>query len=77
MCFEEKYTYGETPTRKQIEDALDVLKAERFARWQTMMTEQEKEEIEQAHNLCIFLLSEAKKKKEGVSTPSKVSTPSS
>ena len=59
MCFEEKYTYGETPNRKQIEDALDVLKAERFARWQTMMTEQEKAEIEQAHNLCIFLLKEA------------------
>ena len=58
-CFEEKYTYGEKPNRKQLEDALEVLHCERFARWQTMMTEQEKYEIEQAHNLCIFMIREA------------------
>ena len=59
MCFEEKYVYGEEPSRKQMEDALDVLKAERLARWKTMMSEQEKYEIEQAHNLCIFMLKKA------------------
>ena len=59
MCFEERYTYGNEPSQKQLMDALDVLKAERLARWQTMMTEQEKAEIEQAHNLCIFMLKKA------------------
>ena len=56
MCFEEMYTYGNEPSQKQLMDAIDVLKAERLARWQVMMTEQEKTEIEQAHNLCIFML---------------------
>ena len=59
ICFDERYIYGQKPSRKQIEDALEVLKCERYARWQTMMTEQEKYEIEQAHNLCIFMLKEA------------------
>ena len=59
MCFEEPYTYGEKPNRKQLEDALEVLHCERFARWQMMMTEQEKYEIKQAHNLCIFMIREA------------------
>lgn len=57
-CFEEKYVYGETPTRQQLEDALQVLKCERYARWQSMMTDQEREEIEQAHYLCMYLLRE-------------------
>lgn len=55
----ESYSYGEKPTRHQLENALEVLKCERLARWQSMMTEQEKYEIEQAHNLCIYLLKEA------------------
>ena len=59
ICFDERYTYGQKPSRRQIEDALEVLKCERYARWQTMMTEQEKGEIEQAHNLCIYMLKEA------------------
>ena len=58
-CFKEKYTYGEKPTIQQLEDALEVLKCERFARWQSMMSEQEKYEIDQAHNICIYLLKEA------------------
>lgn len=57
-CFEQPYDYGKKPTNQQIEDALEVLKCERFARWQSQMTEQEKYEIENAHNLCIFLLKE-------------------
>lgn len=57
--FVEGYSYGEKPTRHQLESALDVLKCERLARWRSMMTEQEKYEIEQAHNLCIYLLREA------------------
>lgn len=56
LIFEEKYVYGETPTRQQLEDALEVLKCERYARWQSMMTDQEREEIEQAHYLCMYLL---------------------
>lgn len=58
-CFVEEYSYGEKPTKNQLESALEVLKCERFARWQSMMSEQEKYEIEQAHNICIFLLKKA------------------
>lgn len=59
QLFVDEYSYGEKPTRHQLESALEVLKCERLARWQTMMTEQEKYEIEQAHNICIFLLRDA------------------
>lgn len=59
QVFAEVYSYGEKPNRHQLESALEVLKRERLARWQVMMTEQEKNEIEQAHNLCIYLLKEA------------------
>lgn len=58
QCFADKYVFGEKPTRHQLESALEVLKCERLARWQSMMSEQEKYEIEQAHNLCIYLLKE-------------------
>lgn len=54
--FREKYTYGSKPTVVQLEDTLDVLKAERFARWQSMMSEEEKAEIEQAHTVCICVV---------------------
>ena len=59
QCFVDEYVFGEKPTRHQMESALEVLKCERLARWQSMMSEQEKYEIEQAHNLCIYLLKEA------------------
>ena len=57
-CFKQPYEIGAKPTKQQIEDALEVLKCERLARWQTQMTEKEKYEIENAHNLCIYLLRE-------------------
>ena len=59
QLFVDDYSYGEKPTKDQLENALEVLKCERLARWQSMMSEQEKYEIEQAHNLCIYLLKEA------------------
>jgi cellobiose-specific phosphotransferase system component IIA len=52
------YTYGEKPSREQAEEAMKTLKAERFARWQSEMLPNEKDEIDNAHNLCIFLLRE-------------------
>ncbi len=59
QLFVDEYSYGKKPTKDQLENALEVLKCERFARWQSMMSEQEKYEIEQAHNICIFLLRDA------------------
>lgn len=41
-----------------MKDALEVLKCERLSRWQSLMTEDEKYEVENAHNLCIYLLRE-------------------
>ncbi len=52
------YEYGSIPTKEQISESITILKMERFARWQSMMTEEEKHEIDQAHNVCIFMLRE-------------------
>ena len=52
------YTYREKPSREQAEEAIATLKAERLARWQSEMLPNEKNEIDNAHNLCIFLLRE-------------------
>jgi len=50
------YKYGLEPSKEQISNALDVLKCERVARWQSMMSDEEKEEIDSAHNVSIYLL---------------------
>lgn len=52
------YTYGEKPSREQAEEAMATLKAERLARWRAEMLLDEKDEIDNAHDLCIFLLRE-------------------
>ena len=52
------YTYGEKPSREQAEEAMETLKAERLARWRSKMPPNEKDDIDNAHNLCIFLLRE-------------------
>ena len=52
------YTYGEKPSREQAEKAMETLKAERLARWQSEMLPDEKKDINNAHDLCIFLLRE-------------------
>ena len=50
------YTYGEKPSREQAEEAMATLKAERLARWRSEMLPNEKDDIDNAHDLCIFLL---------------------
>ncbi len=58
-CFDgNPYKFGDKPTESQMKDALEVLKCERLSRWQSLMTEDEKYEVENAHNLCIYLLRE-------------------
>jgi hypothetical protein len=52
------YKYGEKPSREQAEEAMATLKAERLARWRSEMIPNEKDEIDNAHDLCIFLLRE-------------------
>ncbi len=52
------YTYGEKPSKEQAEEAMGTLKDERLARWRSEMLPNEKDEIDNAHNLCIFLLRE-------------------
>ena len=52
------YTYGKKPSREQAEEAMEILKAERLARWRSKMLPNEKDDIDNAHNLCIFLLRE-------------------
>lgn len=47
------------------EEALETLKAERFARWQKDMSYQEFNEVQAAHEFCIQMLSEHIKRKEG------------
>lgn len=49
--------YKTEPVRTGKGD-MATLKAERFARWQSEMLPNEKDEIDNAHNLCIFLLRE-------------------
>lgn len=52
------YKYGEKPSREQAEEAMETLKAERLARWRSEMLPNEKDDIDNAHDLCIFLLRE-------------------
>lgn len=53
---DEVYRYGAKPTDVQIEKAIDTLKSERFAWWLPQLTNGQREDIEEAHNIAIYIL---------------------